>query len=362
MPNQGRIATRRSRTRPRDEDFDPLRNKLCSKLKICAMLALLAAGWEAAPAGAAQRIESLRALQAFDARVLTVAHRLAVAGADFCADRMWRPGFVVHSLSQYAGRYRAAAALAFGLDRGPAVLALAADGPAERAGLQANDVLRRVDGTPSDVAPPTGEVASYAEVDRLLGMIEAAMGDGRVVLDVDRGGAPARIEIAGETGCAGRFQVAPASQVNAYADGRIIQVNSAVAAVVRDDAELASVVAHELAHNILRHRERLDRAGVRRGLLQQFGRSAALTRETEVEADRLSLYLMARAGYDPEAALRYGERELRGGTVLGIGTHPARGERLAAMRRELVRLRALQAARRPLRPDFVTLPVTPALR
>ena len=48
-----------------------------------------------------------------------------------------------------------------------------------------------------------------------------------------------------------------------------------------------------------RHRVRLDAARVSRGFLGNFGRNARLIRETEVEADRLSVYLLERAGYDP---------------------------------------------------------------
>src|SRR3546814_2491582 len=77
---------------------------------------------------------------------------------------------------------------------------------------------------------------------------------------------------------------------------------------------LAAAVAHELAHNILRHRERLDAADVARGLFKGFGRSARLFRQTEIEADRLSAWPMRGAGYDPPAAVRFwGRFGTRGG-------------------------------------------------
>src|SRR3546814_9337771 len=93
---------------------------------------------------------------------------------------------------------------------------------------------------------------------------------------------------------------------------------------------LAAAVAHELAHNILRHRERLDAADVDRGLFKGFGRSARLFRQTEVEADRLSVWLMRGAGYDPQAAVRlWGRFGTRGGPVLiQPSTHPPRRDRV----------------------------------
>jgi hypothetical protein len=46
---------------------------------------------------------------------------------------------------------------------------------------------------------------------------------------------------------------------------------------------------------MLRHRTRLDSGGVAY-FLGNFGRNARLIRETESEADRLSVYLLDRAG------------------------------------------------------------------
>ena len=51
--------------------------------------------------------------------------------------------------------------------------------------------------------------------------------------------------------------------------------------------------------------QHLDAAGVDRGRFKELGRSARLFRQTEAEADRLSVWLLAGAGYDPEAAARF---------------------------------------------------------
>src|SRR5687768_14024601 len=100
--------------------------------------------------------DPMLALRAFDARVATIGHRIAVASLDLCSQIQWRPGVALHALSQYSGRSREAAARDFGLDRGPGVLALAAGGPAERAGLRIDDILLAVDGA----ALPTPEERS----------------------------------------------------------------------------------------------------------------------------------------------------------------------------------------------------------
>ena len=120
----------------------------------------------------------------------------------------------------------------------------------------------------------------------------------------------------------------------------------------------AAAVAHELAHNILGHRARLDAAGVDRGLLQQFGRNARLFKQTEIEADRLSPWLMANAGYDPRAAVRFwtafGQRA--GRPLLQAGTHPRWQDRAASIEREVRAIDAQRAAAQPLAPPLIGAP------
>ncbi len=112
--------------------------------------------------------------------------------------------------------------------------------------------------------------------------------------------------------------------MNAEADGRYVQVTSAIVDYVASDDELAVVIGHELAHNIRGHRAALDAQGVGTGLFSKFGKNAAKTRATEIEADRLGLYLMARAGYDPEAAPAFWRRFGRehGAGIFADATHP----------------------------------------
>ena len=99
-----------------------------------------------------------------------------------------------------------------------------------------------------------------------------------------------------------------------------------------DDEAIAAVVAHELAHTVLRHRIRLEAAGVKWGLLAQFGRNARLFRRTEEEADRLSVHLLRNAGYDPRVAVRFWREhggEIDGGLFRGA-THPSAETRAEA--------------------------------
>lgn len=290
---------------------------------------------------------SLVALRALDRRVATIGHRLAVANAPWCRDRAWLAGFVLHDLAQYGPEARPAAIRAFGLDRGAGILALAESGPAERAGLRTDDLVESFDGEPLPLQPP-GPAASFAGAERILAAMEAALADGRLAIRGRRGETPLSIAVQAERGCASRFQILPSPRLNAYADGRYVQVTSAVAAYAADDAELAAILAHEFAHNVLRHRARLDAAGVRRGILANFGRNARLIRETEEEADRLSVWLLARAGYDPAATARFWRRfGRRGLNIFGSPTHGGWRGRVERFEAEIAAMRAAGPGGRP---------------
>jgi hypothetical protein len=326
-------------------------------IRACStILAPLAALLLPVPAGAARDAAaldaSLVAMRALDARVVRIGHRLAVANVELCAERQWLPGFAVHDLSQYGGDYRAAAARAFALGDAPAVLALAEDGPAARAGLQPDDGLIRVDGAP--LPRPAAGAGGFAHTESVLDAIDRAFEDGAAEIEVRRGGDALTVHVTAERGCVTRFQIVPSRRMNALADGRYVQLTTRIAQYAEDDVELAAILAHEFAHNVLRHKARLDAARVSRGLFSGFGRNAQLIRETEIEADRMSVYLLERAGFDPEAPIRFWTRfGPRGLNFLGSATHPNWQRRIVLFEREVASIRRARAAGVQPVPSFV---------
>jgi membrane-associated protease RseP (regulator of RpoE activity) len=295
---------------------------------------------------------TLSAIRAADRRVATIGHRLAVSNLAWCAHTEWRHGLVLLELSDISGTLRGEAFQAFRRDRGLGIMALAANGPAERAGLRPNDIITGFDGHP---LPPLGG-APQAQNQSWFAALTAAFEDGLARVDILRGDARMTLTVQGERGCATVFQGAPRQSRNANADGITVNVNVGLIDYARDDDELAAVMAHEFAHNVLRHRDRLNAARVSRGVLG-VGRGVGSIRQTEIEADRLSVYLMERAGYDPEAAVRfwsrYGPHPLN---FLRSRDHPGWRERIALMQAEIAKIRAARAAGRTPGPDFVTLP------
>jgi hypothetical protein len=299
-----------------------------------------------APAPSTPEQAMLADLQALDARVGTIGHRLAVAGAPFCAERVRRPGFLIHGLVQYRPDLRPDAKLFFGLDDQPAVLATISGQP-----LRAGDRIVALNGEP--VAPlPNAKTAAYPPLRAVEDRIDRALAQGPVTFGIERDGVRTTAIVEGEPGCASRFQIDPSNRLNASADGLYVKLSSRVAEFARNDDELALVIAHELSHNILKHRDRLDAQGVSRGLFRAFGKNPGRIRRAEYEADTLALYLMARAGYDIDVAPdfwdRFGWETDKG--ILSDGTHPGRRARVDRARADIAVIRAQHERGEPMMP------------
>ena len=283
-------------------------------------------------------------LRAADARVLTIGYRLATRNAPFCRVTENASGMTLHHIGQYGDG--AAARATFGFAREYAVLALVADGPAAKAGVQIDDALVAVNG--SSLQPTAAQLAAidqpaaYRPIAWADATLRAALDTAPVRLSVLRDGAAVDVTLTGVRSCRSRFELRPTSDYGASADGDIVSITSAMLGFMADDDELAAILAHEMAHNLLEHRRRLNDAGIQRGLMQQLGRNARLTLATEIEADRLSIWLMANAGFDPAGAVRFWTRygKQRGKGIFSAPTHYRWKKRVALFEEEMAKLAA----------------------
>lgn len=163
------------------------------------------------------------------------------------------------------------------------------------------------------------------------------------------------------------FKVVQEDSINAFAlPGGPMYVHTGLLRAVENEAQLAGVLAHELAHVVLRH-------GTSQATKAQFTQLAAIlagsmvggggitgqlaqlgiglgansvllkySRSAESDADLLGAYTMARAGYNPVEMARFFERleaERKGKTPklveIFTASHPNPGNRVKAIEEQL---------------------------
>jgi beta-barrel assembly-enhancing protease len=272
---------------------------------------------------------ALLALQATDLRVATVAHRLSTANIAICPNQTPQLGFSLHALAQYGGAYRASAKALFGLGDDPAILAIVPDGAAATAGLVVGDALLSVGATRLQRSA-TALKQSYDAVREAESALDNGPKTRPLKLTIRRGGTEQVVSVFAKPGCTSRVVVEPGGKLNAYADGTYVKLTSAVAEYAADEGELAAIIAHEMAHNLLGHQPRLDASG----------RTRANILETEIEADRFSVRLLAGAGYDPMVAARFWARfgKKTGAGIFSTGTHLRTKARVALLTEEAAKV------------------------
>jgi hypothetical protein len=282
--------------------------------------------------------ESLAALRGYDQRLATIGYRLATANVALCDDQAPTPGWALHAIDQYPAALAPLAKGVFGFAAPIAVEAVVASAPAARAGVRADDALVAIGGT---VLGPAGSATSSATRDAATAAIAAQPAAAPLAVTVLRDGVRQSFSIPASPGCRTVFEILLGPQLSASADGRLVQIGVRFFDRYTDD-QIAAVVAHELSHNILHHRVRLEAAGVKWGLLAELGRNGRLFRRTEAEADQLSVSLLRNAGYDPHAATRFWREH--GGDVDGglfrSRTHPSSSARAEAIEAEIAHIPA----------------------
>ena len=215
-------------------------------------------------------------------------------------------------------------------------------------------------------APITGRqqliVVSDNEANELGAQaFQEILADSKISKDPEKNAVVQRIgqRIAAASGISGydwEFVVIEDPEPNAFAlPGGKVAVHTGMFDVAETEAQLAAVMGHEVAHATARHSaERMSQQ-----MMLQYGLQAAgatseyaaqniellaqaatlgvvlpFSRDQEAEADEIGLIYMARAGYDPRAAVELWQN-MQAFTGAGgpefLSTHPATGNRIAEL-------------------------------
>jgi hypothetical protein len=303
---------------------------------------------------AAQGVAGLRlnTLTTLDQRVAEVAWRLSEANAQLCPAIRQSAGWMLHSARQYSPELRPHAEARFGLLGDlPGVLAVPAGSPAALAGFRTGDLLLEVNGVALKGGDADG-AAAFEGLEANLRVIDAALGQGPTVFEVKRAGERIRLQLQPQRACGYDVQLDPSDELNARADGRRLFISTALASFAETNDELAVILGHELAHHVLRHRHWNDMGGVGRELNESDWPTVGGEGGPEQKADRVGVYLAARAGFDPSAAVpfwrRFGESNWRV-RFPQIG-HPSAGARARALEAVEREIAAKRASAAPLLP------------
>jgi predicted Zn-dependent protease len=155
------------------------------------------------------------------------------------------------------------------------------------------------------------------------------------------------------------FVVMEGKEANAFClPGGKVGIFTGILKYTRDEAGMATVISHEVAHALARHAgERLSQSmlaqvgglglgvalggmggGAGSAVMQGYGLATQLgillpySRSQEYEADHIGLILMAKAGYDPVQALEFWKRMMakdkRGKAPQFMSSHPNDANRL----------------------------------
>jgi beta-barrel assembly-enhancing protease len=254
-------------------------------------------------------IAGYRYLVEQDLRLAATGYRIAYANRNFCKQTERNPGFVMHDILQYPDAEIARAA--FGFAQPVSVSAVVAGGPAALAGLRFGDGLTGMSSAKWDWSKYTPKDANARITVIKTDMRKRLADHDSVAMQIERGGKAMSVLIEPVMLCASDFQIDTVKGKDAGADGHMVSVSIGLALYAANDDEFAFIVAHEMAHNVLGHRAQLDAANARKN------NKAILA--TEVEADRLSVWLMANARYDPNGAIRFAMR-CRKDSCLGLFT------------------------------------------
>ena len=165
------------------------------------------------------------------------------------------------------------------------------------------------------------------------------------------------------------FNLVEDKALNAFClPGGKVVVYTGILTAARNDDQLATVISHEIAHALARHgAERMSSATVQQGIQtlgnvvlavgapsyqnvfnqaygigSQVGVMLPYGRMQESEADEIGIYLMHKAGYNMQEALKFWENMSEGKTDTNefLSTHPSSSTRIEDIKKVIVKVQS----------------------
>lgn len=172
-----------------------------------------------------------------------------------------------------------------------------------------------------------------------------------------------------------KLSVLKSNELNAFVmpGGKVVFFTGIVNQLKLTDAEIAAIMGHEMTHALEEHSKRSAGATAITDMAVKLGKTYAgdklgsvgsqavdigskygvglpYSRNLESKADRGGLMLMAKAGYNPEAAITVWEKmnKITGGASNGAqkftSTHPSNNDRITDLKKNMVDAKQLYAS------------------
>lgn len=307
-----------------------------------------------------EREAALRDLVAQQARLYRVAAPLLVSNPSLCRHSARNLlGFTAKNRYSYSSEFIDAAHNVLGLDDQLQVVDVMAGSGAATAGVQSGDKLVAVNGIPV----PQGANAEH-QAGAILGPEIAEHMS--ISLTVNRNGTDMTMKVPLTHACAFLVLSGKTDQINTYADGVRVMVTNGMMNAAKSDEELAYVLANEMAHNVLGHPNKSHTHDSVAKIIENLSRlhpdlpdptATSLkpsTAEQEIAADRLGLYMSARAGFGVANANAFWSHLAQEDQLSDYGayaaTHSLNTARLNAITRVANEIKAKQSAKKALTP------------
>lgn len=298
-------------------------------------------------------------------RLYRVGMPILAANAPLCGAKIWpHTGMMVESLSAVPDKFKDAMSIYYGVQNQLTAAYIAPGSPAEGKILP-GDLIVKVNG--EDI--PSGGRGKEA-------FYEAIWNEDRDItlpirMTVERGRKAQRqdVVIQPTPACASLIIMEEKDEVDAYATGYAITFSAGMMREADDDDMVAAIFGHELAHNARNHgdmREMNTALGAVTSIIIEYTTgldfenilteigAKAYSQERETESDYIGLYMMARAGYDPQKGMEFARflGALHPDSIHATGgTHPPTARRFVMMTKTVAEIAAKKKNGQPLMPS-----------
>jgi len=303
----------------------------------------------------------LRALVTQQNRLDAVAAPLLVNNAELCRNNARNLlGFTAKTKYSYSSEFIEAAQASLGMTDQLQVTGVLAGSGAAQAGVKPGDLLATIQSKPAPQGP-------NAERQAALMLVPLVSRHATIDLGMTRNGQVVNLSVPLTRACAFGIELGNTDNVISYADGRRVLITSGMLKFTQNDDELAYVIAREMAHNSLMHVVKQRMTATMSGIIDNLIRlrpdtsslsgSAGVkpyTQQLDVAADKLALYMVARAGYKVDNAAAFWQRlatQYPSSVPNGYtAIHPDTSARMAMIQRTITDIDAKQAVGTTLTP------------